>query len=168
MDFAEIERNLTGPGAPFEVVEEDVLGERMPVFKNRKRSLRELLEASAAFGDQEYIVYEGRLVLCRAGHRCRMVRLVGLEAGDFFGDNALIEMRPRNASVVAETEARLYQLTNADLYALYKADLGAYLMVLQNMNRELCRRLDAADARIAELADAAGDEMTQIRRVPSD
>lgn len=58
----EIEARLTGPGAPFEIVEEEVLGERMQVIKNRRRSLRELLEASAAFGDQEYIVYEDRRI----------------------------------------------------------------------------------------------------------
>ena len=31
---------LTAPGGPFEVVVEDVLGEQMPVIKNRPRSLR--------------------------------------------------------------------------------------------------------------------------------
>jgi acyl-CoA synthetase (AMP-forming)/AMP-acid ligase II len=58
----EIEARLMGPGAPFEIVEEEVLGERMQVIKNRRRSLRELLEASAAFGDKEYIVYEDRRI----------------------------------------------------------------------------------------------------------
>ena len=58
----EIEARLMGPGAPFEIVEEEVLGERMQVIKNRRRSLRELLEASAAFGDKEYIVYGDRRI----------------------------------------------------------------------------------------------------------
>jgi hypothetical protein len=38
-------------------------------------------------------------------------------------------------------------------------------MVLQNINRELCRRLRRADGRIAELAED-GDEVTQIRTQP--
>jgi acyl-CoA synthetase (AMP-forming)/AMP-acid ligase II len=54
----EIEAQLTAPGGPFELVEEDVLGERLRVFKSRARSLRELLERSAAFGEREYVVYE--------------------------------------------------------------------------------------------------------------
>ena len=33
----------------------------------------------------------------------------------------------------------------------YKADIYAYVMVMQNINRELCRRLRRADHRIAEL-----------------
>ncbi len=53
----EIEARLTAPGGPFEVVVEDVQGERMPVFKNRVRSLRELLLRSRAHGAKEYIVH---------------------------------------------------------------------------------------------------------------
>ena len=51
---------LTAPGAPFELAVQPVLGVPMRVFKNRARSLRELLERSAAFGAKEYVVYEGR------------------------------------------------------------------------------------------------------------
>ncbi|MEO8697513.1 MAG: class I adenylate-forming enzyme family protein, partial [Acidimicrobiales bacterium] len=53
---------LTGPGAPFEIVEEVVLGERMPVFKNRPRSARELLLDSARHGDLHYIVHDDQRV----------------------------------------------------------------------------------------------------------
>jgi len=60
--FEEIEAQLTGPGAPFEIVEEEVRGERMRVFKNRKRSLRELLADSAAHGDATYLVQGDRRI----------------------------------------------------------------------------------------------------------
>lgn len=53
---------LTAPGGPFEIGEDDVLGERMQVFVQRKRSLRELLADSAMFGDKEYIVLGDRRV----------------------------------------------------------------------------------------------------------
>jgi acyl-CoA synthetase (AMP-forming)/AMP-acid ligase II len=53
---AEIEAQLTGPGGPFEIVEESVLGELMPVFKDREPNLRAILEKSVGFGDAEYIV----------------------------------------------------------------------------------------------------------------
>jgi acyl-CoA synthetase (AMP-forming)/AMP-acid ligase II len=52
----EIEAKLTGPGGPFEIVEEPVLGEVMPVFRDRDPHLRAILERSAGFGDAEYIV----------------------------------------------------------------------------------------------------------------
>ncbi len=59
---AEIETRLLGPGGPFELVEEAVLGERMHVFKSRAPSLRALLEQSATRGDAEYIIYEDRRI----------------------------------------------------------------------------------------------------------
>jgi acyl-CoA synthetase (AMP-forming)/AMP-acid ligase II len=67
----EVRARLTGPGAPFEIVEETVLGERMRVFKSRPRSLREVLAASAAHGEKEYLV-EGERRIRYADH----VRLV--------------------------------------------------------------------------------------------
>jgi acyl-CoA synthetase (AMP-forming)/AMP-acid ligase II len=62
MPLAEIEVKLTAPGGPFEIVEEDVLGERMEVCKSRLPSLRALLGGSIARGDAEYIIYENRRI----------------------------------------------------------------------------------------------------------
>jgi steroid-24-oyl-CoA synthetase len=53
---------LTGPGGQFELAEEDVLGARMTVFRNRHRNLGEVLTRSAGFGERDYIVtMDGRL-----------------------------------------------------------------------------------------------------------
>ena len=57
MNAAQVSDSLTGPGAPFEITEELVLGERMSVFKNRPRSAREILLDSARHGEHCYIVY---------------------------------------------------------------------------------------------------------------
>jgi acyl-CoA synthetase (AMP-forming)/AMP-acid ligase II len=45
---------VTAPGAPFEVVVEDVRGVPLPVFAQRQRSLREMLASSARHGDAGY------------------------------------------------------------------------------------------------------------------
>ena len=45
---------VTAPGAPFEVVVEDVRGVPLPVFAQRQRSLREMLTSSARYGDAGY------------------------------------------------------------------------------------------------------------------
>jgi acyl-CoA synthetase (AMP-forming)/AMP-acid ligase II len=58
----EIEAQLTGAGGPFEVVTEEVLGEPMSVVAGRVRSLRELVDASRAHGEKEYIVYGERRI----------------------------------------------------------------------------------------------------------
>ena len=56
-DKAAVVASLTATGQPFEIREQDVLGHRMRVFARRRRSLRELLVASAAHGDREYLVH---------------------------------------------------------------------------------------------------------------
>jgi CRP-like cAMP-binding protein len=92
--------------------------------------------------------------------------MTGLGPGDFFGEMMLIEVQNRSATVVADSLTVLYELTARSLYTYYKADIYAYVIVLQNINRELCRRLRRAHNRIAELADASRESMTQIRVRP--
>jgi len=52
---------LAGPGGPFELREEEVLGARMLVFANRPRSIIELLKnAAEGKGDKPYVVFPER------------------------------------------------------------------------------------------------------------
>jgi CRP/FNR family transcriptional regulator, cyclic AMP receptor protein len=106
-------------------------------------------------GRSMYIVHSGQLVVSKIAKSGRVIRMTRLGPGDFFGEMTLIEPQNRSARVVAETSTVLYELTAGDLYAYYKADIHAYVMLMQNINRELCRRLRRADNRIAELADAS-------------
>jgi CRP-like cAMP-binding protein len=114
-------------------------------------------------GRSMYVVHSGELLVCKAGESGRTVRMSRLGPGDFFGEMTLIAMQPRSATVRVETDAVIYELTAMNLHDYYKADVQAYVMVLGNINRELCRRLLKADERIAETADASWDSVTQIR-----
>ena len=106
-------------------------------------------------GRSMYIVHSGELVVSKIGESGRVIAMTRLGPGDFFGEMTLIEPQNRSATVVAETPTVLYELTARNLYTYYKTDIHAYVIVMQNINRELCRRLRRADNRIAELADAA-------------
>ena len=102
-------------------------------------------------GRSMFIVHSGELEVTRRGGAERVIHMAVLEPGDFFGEMTLIEMQNRSATVVAQSETVLYELTARQLYTYYKADVHAYVIVMQNINRELCRRLRRADNRIAEL-----------------
>ena len=114
-------------------------------------------------GRSMFIVQSGEVVVSKRGDSGRAVRIAGLGPGDFFGEMTLIEMQNRSATVAAESPTVLYELTARNLYTYYKADIHAYVMVLQNINRELCRRLRRADKRIAKLADAPRESTMQMR-----
>ncbi|MDH4283171.1 MAG: long-chain fatty acid--CoA ligase, partial [Myxococcales bacterium] len=52
-----VEARLLAPGGPFELVEEEVLGERVRVFAHRARSLRDLLVRARECASAEYMVF---------------------------------------------------------------------------------------------------------------
>ena len=100
-------------------------------------------------GRSMFIVKSGRLAVSKRSKAGSVVPISVLLPGDFFGEMTLIEMQNRSATVIAESPTILYELTAQKLYACYKADIHAYVIVLQNINRELCRRLRRADERYA-------------------
>jgi long-chain acyl-CoA synthetase len=63
VELLRVSEQLTGPGQPFEVVDEDVLGERLPVYRRRPRSLRDVLINGASFGARDcYVFGDGRRI----------------------------------------------------------------------------------------------------------
>ena len=100
-------------------------------------------------GRSMFIAKFGRLAVSKRTKAGRVIPISVLQPGDFFGEMTLIEMQNRSATVVAESPTLLYELTAQNLYACYKSDIHAYVIILQNINRELCRRLRRADERFA-------------------
>jgi len=81
--------HLTGPGAPYELTTEDVLGSLTQVFVRRPRSLLEdLLAGAARFGDRPFVTFPDRTVTfaempIAAGHLARTLRdRYGIGKGD--------------------------------------------------------------------------------------
>lgn len=112
--------------------------------------------AEGEAGRSMFVVFSGELVVSKLADSGRVIRMAGLSPGEFFGEMTLIEMQNRSATVVAESPTVLYELTARNLYTYYKTDMYAYVLVIQNINRELCRRLRRADNRIAQLVPDAG------------
>jgi CRP/FNR family cyclic AMP-dependent transcriptional regulator len=114
-------------------------------------------------GRSMYVVRKGEAVVYREtehGHRVKMVRM---GEGEFFGEMTLIDIMKRSASVMVEGEALLYSLGNRELYKLYQDDVPGYVMVLQNICRELSRRLRSTNQKLSDLAEEVHEESTLIR-----
>jgi CRP/FNR family cyclic AMP-dependent transcriptional regulator len=124
------------------------------MLKEKRVPAGEMLFAEGDDGKSMYIVHEGALIMRRHCHDGSQARLLMMRPGDFFGVTSLIEMERRPFSCTAERDSVLYELTNLDLYKLYKSDPKTYLLLYQNIARELCRRLRKAGERIATLEDA--------------
>jgi len=164
---AELQRFLTGTPF-FGGLDDDGLGRvsRMLVERTLPAGAKVFREGET--GRSMFILVSGQVLMTRTAESGMQVKLVRLGRGDFFGETTLIEMQPRPCTALCETAVELLEFTNLDLYKLYKEDVKSYVLVLQNINRELCRRLRHADGRITERASELQDDVTQIRpRMPS-
>jgi long-chain acyl-CoA synthetase len=88
LSYEEACRRVTAPGAPFETIEQDVMGVRRTLFRNAPNSLRDIVLAAARRGDDTFLVYEderwsferfGREV---AGLAAALVERFGVGRGD--------------------------------------------------------------------------------------
>jgi len=94
--------------------------------------------------DSMYVLESGRVAVLKewAG---REMLLRHLDAGDCFGEMALLDLFPRSASVRAESECRAIALTPDHLYRLYEHDVKQFAVIQMNIGREMSRRLRDAD-----------------------
>jgi len=71
MHYAElraVREELTGPGGQFEVVEEEILGNRIKTFKAAPPTVREFWLSTIAWGDRPYLIYEGEVLTYAQTH----------------------------------------------------------------------------------------------------
>ncbi len=116
-------------------------------------------------GRAMFLVRDGEVVVCRDGEDGHRVKLVRMGAGEFFGEMTLIDIQKRSGTVVVDKPSYLLSLSNRDLFSLYQKDVPGYVMVLQNLCRELSRRLRVTNARLQTAVEEADehDEATLIR-----
>ena len=91
-----------------------------------------------------FVLETGRLVVFKSwqGHD---VVLNNMQAGDCFGEMALMDLCPRSASVRAETDCVAIELDSGDLMRLFERDAEQFALIQMNMGREVCRRLRVTD-----------------------
>jgi long-chain acyl-CoA synthetase len=80
----------------FDLTEEEVLGHRMTVFRDRHRSLRELLDASLAFGGRDYLV-DGESRTTYAEHHAAVGRVARWLADQGVGKGDRVAILGRNS-----------------------------------------------------------------------
>lgn len=97
MHYAELVRareELTGPGGPFEIVEAEVLGNRIRTYKNAPPSVREVWLATRAFADRPYLYYQEETLTYAEAHAAADAVAAWLAArGVRPGDRIAIAMR---------------------------------------------------------------------------
>lgn len=97
-----------------------------------------------------FIVVEGK-VLINASNGDFIARI---KPGSVFGEIALIDERPRSASVICETTTRLAMIPAQDLRQLMDSNPEMAVKILYNLGKILCERLRSANLQIEALLTA--------------
>ncbi|KCZ59683.1 class I adenylate-forming enzyme family protein [Hyphomonas chukchiensis] len=97
MHYAELlkaREELTGPGGDFEIIEAEVLGNRIRTYKNAPPSVREFWLSTAEFADRPYLVYgDERLTYAQSHEQVNAVAAWLADQGVTAGDRVAIAMR---------------------------------------------------------------------------
>lgn len=101
-------------------------------------------------GDALYVIAEGSVEVLRKNPKGELQPLAVLSAPQFFGEMSLIDKEYRSATVRANTQARLLQLTNENLHVFAKNYRNGFTWVVVNIARVLSSRLREVNRRLAE------------------
>ena len=108
-------------------------------------------------GDAIYVITEGMVAVTkRKPNGDGSALLEKLDRGATFGEMGLLEGSERSASVTAVERTETLVLTDQAFRDVFAFRPETYRMIMENLARDLSRRLRSANARIAELAPASG------------
>jgi uncharacterized membrane protein len=99
-------------------------------------------------GTEMYIVADGHVNIHLPGEASRRVSLKDITRGEYFGELALFDDKPRSASALATTDARLLQLSREMLSSYLERRPRAAMAILRTM----AERLRETNAMLSERA----------------
>ena len=73
------------------------------------------------------------------------LELVEFKVGDCFGETSVIGIYPHTVSAIAEEETELLVIPREKLFELYDSDPKLFGMLILNIAREACRRLNQTE-----------------------
>lgn len=106
-------------------------------------------------GRELFVIAEGSAEVLKRASDGQSIRLARLEAGACFGEMALVGIMKRSATVRATAPLRVLVLPWAQIVALSHTNAPLFTMLVMNLARDLCRRLQATDVLLAEFGPTA-------------
>ena len=105
--------------------------------------------AQGDIGYAMYIVASGDINIFLPGEESRRISLKDISRGEFFGELALFDEKPRSASALATTDAVLYELKRATLAMFLEHHPRAAMAILRTMSGRMRETNQLLHARVA-------------------
>jgi len=148
--------------AVLQAMDSDALARLAAALEEKDYADGQTVFAEGDPGDSMYFIVKGCLRVEKRAQATGGVSktLAVLEAGDYFGEMALLDQKPRSAAAVAAGAARILRLSKAAFDQIRERSSGAGLSVLFAMIRtssERIRRLSAQVVVYDEVGKAIGE-----------
>ena len=133
----------------FDGLSEDDLGSLANALDMRTFAAGTEIFAQGDIGYSMYIVATGDINIFLPGEESRRVSLKDISRGEFFGELALFDEKPRSASALATTDTVLYELKRATLAAFLEHHPSAAMAILRTMSGRMRETNALLHARVA-------------------
>ena len=124
-------------------------------------------------GDALYLIVGGRVRIHVRDEDGQEVTLTELAGGDFFGEMAILDGKPRSADATVSEDARLAVLSRAHFHAFVRRDPGVALTMLgaiterlrqtdEMLRQRVTRNLNEVESEQKTFADRMADAVTEF------
>lgn len=157
----------------FESLDNEAAGELCELLESIDRKSGEVLFRAGDEGDAMYLIEEGKVRICVRAKDGHEVTLTELERGDFFGEMALLDSKPRSADAVVAEDARLAVLSRDHFLSFVRTNPNVALEMLTALTNRLrhtdellrhtaTRNVNVEEAAQLTVADRAADLIAEF------
>lgn len=118
----------------------------------------EIIIKEGDIGESFFQITDGKAVVYKNYGQPDQVKLTVLEAGQFFGEMAVIEAYPRSTTVVADGEVKVFETPGEELNTYYRENPVMIVAIMKNLGKRLKELTDDYNEARGLYTDAnAGD-----------
>ena len=142
----------------FEGLAEEDLADLSTALEARRYPAGAMIFSQGDAGSAMFIVESGSVNIHLAGEGSERISLKDISRGEYFGELALFDAKPRSASAVATTPTVLLELRHATLAQYLERRPRAAMGILRMMSERLRETNALLSARVAKNVDAEFDK----------
>jgi len=150
--MAAIDTDLLSKIAIFRGLDENELLRVASLIKRQQHGKGDVITKQGDEGSVMYIIESGQCAITMCSDASQPPQTIAqLSEGDCLGEMALVDIQPRSATITTKRPSSLLSLSNQAFLSIYQSNPATYALILNNICREISRRLRQTNIRLATL-----------------